>query len=46
MLKKVEKEAIVNNFSSAFNNASSFLLINYAGSKVVEFESLRKEFSK
>lgn len=46
MLKKVEKEAIVNNFSSAFNDTPSFLLINYAGSKVVEFELLRKEFSK
>tara|TARA_B100000085_G_C18521297_1_gene503797 strand:+ start:380 stop:895 length:516 start_codon:yes stop_codon:yes gene_type:complete len=46
MLRKEQKEVIVQNYSSAFTSTPSFLLINYSGAKVSEFESLRKAFNK
>ena len=46
MLRKEQKEVIVQNYSGAFTSAPSFLLINYSGAKVSEFESLRKAFNK
>ena len=45
-LRKEQKEAIVQNYSGAFTSTPSFLLINYSGAKVSEFESLRKAFNK
>ena len=46
MLRKEQKEVIVQNYSGAFTSTPSFLLINYSGAKVSEFESLRKAFNK
>ena len=44
MLKKSQKESIVSVYSEALNASPSFILINYSGSKVSEFEKLRKAF--
>ena len=41
MLNKVQKEEIVNAYKSSFASTPSFLLINFKGAKVSEFEKLR-----
>ncbi|NSW73909.1 50S ribosomal protein L10 [bacterium] len=46
MLKKSQKESIVSVYSEAINSSPSFILINFSGSKVLEFEKLRKAFRK
>ena len=46
MLSKENKKDIVLNYSKELSESPSFLLINYAGSKVKELESLRKAFNK
>ena len=43
MLGKQQKEQIVNNFKSSFSDTPSFLLVNFRGAKVSEFELLRKK---
>lgn len=43
MLGKEQKEQIVNNFKSSFSDTPSFLLVNFRGAKVSEFELLRKK---
>ena len=41
MLNKVQKEEIINAYKSSFASTPSFLLINFKGAKVSEFEKLR-----
>ena len=43
MLGKQQKEQIVNNYKSSFSDTPSFLLLNFRGAKVSEFELLRKK---
>ena len=43
MLGKEQKEQIVSNFKSSFSDTPSFLLVNFRGAKVSEFELLRKK---
>ena len=43
MLGKQQKEQIVNNFKSSFSDTPLFLLVNFRGAKVSEFELLRKK---
>ena len=43
MLGREQKEQIVNNFKSSFADTPSFLLVNFRGAKVSEFELLRKK---
>ena len=43
MLNKVQKEEIVSNYKESFSTTPSFLLINYKGARVSEFEKLRNK---
>lgn len=43
MLGREQKEQIVDNFKSSFADTPSFLLVNFRGAKVSEFELLRKK---
>ena len=43
MLAKAEKQQIINSYKSSFSDEASFLLINFKGAKVSEFELLRKK---
>lgn len=43
MLGKQQKEQIVNTYKSSFSDTPSFLLLNFRGAKVSEFELLRKK---
>ena len=43
MLRKEQKEEIVRNYKSSFSDTPSFLLVNFRGAKVSEFELLRKK---
>ena len=38
MLKKNQKQSIVSLYSESLNSSPSFILINFAGTKVSEFE--------
>ncbi len=44
MLKKNQKQSIVSLYSESLNSSPSFILINFAGTKVSEFEKLRNAF--
>ena len=43
MLNKVQKEEIVSNYKDSFSTTPSFLLINFKGARVSEFEKLRNK---
>ena len=43
MLNKSQKEEIVSIYRDSFSDTPSFLLINFKGAKVSEFEELRNK---
>ena len=43
MLNKIQKEEIVSNYKDSFSTTPSFLLINFKGARVSEFEKLRNK---